>query len=124
MRPTVTPRCNVLLLYDLRMRSIFTHVLAALLIVMLAIGAVIPAKADCLGADGCKSAAAGMADGSCGLKGEPCKVAQNCAAQIAKMPVQASIRLFLDPSKIAFAALANDDIRSAFVTPETAPPRA
>jgi hypothetical protein len=106
------------------MRSIFTHVLAALLIVMLAIGAPIPAKADCLGVDGCKSPAAGMADGSCGLKGEPCKVAQNCAAQIAKMPVQASIRLSPDPSKVAFAALANDEVRSALVTPETAPPRA
>ncbi|HET6157756.1 MAG TPA: hypothetical protein VFE34_05390 [Dongiaceae bacterium] len=106
------------------MRSIFTHVLAALLIVMLAIGAPIPAKAHCPGADGCKSAAAGMADGDCGMKGEPCKVAQNCAAQILKMPAQASVRLSLYQSKVAFSAHVNDDIRSTFVTPEIAPPRA
>jgi hypothetical protein len=106
------------------MRRTVINVLVALLIAIFAIGAPIPAKAaDCSGGD-CGAAATGMADGSCDLKGEPCKVAQNCAAQVQKMPAQASFRVASGVSKVAFAFPSNDDLSSASITPEISPPRA
>jgi hypothetical protein len=106
------------------MRRSVVNVLVALLIAIFAIGAPIPAKADCSSSGDCSEAAAGMADGSCDLKGEPCKVAQNCAAQILKMPAQTSIRLATNISKVAFAFPSNEDVCSTSVTPEISPPRA
>lgn len=105
------------------MRLSLAHFLVALLIAVFAIGAPIPAKADCHGSGECNIAAAGKADGSCDLKGEPCKVAQNCAAQVLKMPAQESFGIGSGMSKVAFASLSNDDVASASITPETSPPR-
>jgi hypothetical protein len=102
-------------------RSLIT-VLVALLIAIFAIGAPIPAKAaDCSGSGDCN---VGMNQGSCDLKGEPCKFAQNCAGQVLKMPAQAWFRVALGDSKVAFAIPANDDLSSASITPEISPPRA
>ena len=105
------------------MRLRLAHFLVALLIAVFAIGAPIPAKADCHGSSDCNVVAAGKADGSCGLKGEPCKVAQNCTAQILKMPAPESFRVVLGMSKVAFAPLSNDDVASTSIIPETSPPR-
>ncbi|HET6159935.1 MAG TPA: hypothetical protein VFE34_16440 [Dongiaceae bacterium] len=106
------------------MRLTLSHLLAVLLIAVWAIGLPAPAKADCLAADGCKGVAAGMADGSCGQKGEACKFAQSCAAQIQKLPSEAAVAPAVVVLKAAFAAPSDDDVPSAFITPETAPPRA
>ena len=105
------------------MRITLSHLLAVLLIAVWAIGMPIPAKADCQDVSGCKGATSSM-DGSCGQKGEPCKIAQNCAGQIQKLPSQVTTAPLWVPLKATFAAPSDDDVRSAFVTPETAPPRA
>jgi hypothetical protein len=106
------------------MRQSVIHVLVALLIAIFAIGTPIPAKTDCAGSGACNVAGDGMANGSCDLKGEPCKIAQNCAGQVLKMPGQASFRGASGASKFVFAIPSDDDLSSASITPEISPPRA
>jgi hypothetical protein len=103
------------------MRASILHILVVLLIAAFAIGVPIPAKASCLGASDCSME--GKSDGSCGQKSEPCKVAQNCASPLQKMPVHASHRLAPGVSQIQYLPAANDRIASGFVPPETTPPR-
>ena len=105
------------------MRLSLINFVVALLIAVLAIGAPIPAKADCAAQGVCKTDADDMTGGACGGKGEPCKVAQNCAVQPLKMPTQATIGFATSISKVAFAAPADETLASAFIIPETAPPR-
>jgi hypothetical protein len=106
------------------MRRNLITVLVALLIAVFAIGAPIPAKAAECSGSGCNVAGDAMTEGSCDLKGEPCKVAQNCAGQVLKMPAQAWFRVASAISKVAFAIPSSDDLSSASVTPEISPPRA
>lgn len=105
------------------MRLSLINFVVALLIALLAIGGPIPAKADCAAQGVCKTDADDMTGGACGGKGEPCKVAQNCAVQLLKMPTQATTGIAAYSSEVAFAALTDETLASEFVTPETAPPR-
>lgn len=102
------------------MRSVYNTLLAVLLIATFAVGAPIHAKASCEGSD----CSMGLADGSCDQKaGEPCKVPQNCASPLQKMPANSALRLAPGTSLSHYGPLSNDKIASAFVPPETAPPR-
>ena len=105
------------------MRSILNALLVVLLIATFAVGAPIPAKASCQGSD-CHMVKAGLADGPCDQKGEPCKIAQNCASPLHKMSVYSAIRVLPDAAQTQYGPLSSDAIASAFVLPETAPPRA
>lgn len=105
------------------MRSSLLNLIVALLIAALAIGAPLPAKADCAGQGGCTVGAADMTGGCGGSKGEGCKIAQNCAVQLLKMPAQTTIGIAAHASRVVFAALTDETLSSEFVTPETAPPR-
>ncbi len=106
------------------MRSLLNALLVVLLIAAFAIGAPIPAKAVCEGSSDCNLTKAGLADGSCDQKGEPCKIAQNCASPLHKMPLYSAIRVLPDAAQAQYGPLSSDAIASAFVLPETAPPRA
>lgn len=106
------------------MRRSIINVLIAVLIAIFAIGTPIAAKAACSGSSECYVTGADAANGSCDQKGQPCKVVQNCAGQVLKMPAQASYRIASDASRVAFAIPSTDDLSSVFVTPETSPPRA
>lgn len=106
------------------MRRSVINVLIAVLIAIFTIGTPIAAKAACSGGSECYVTGADTAKGSCDQKGQPCKVAQNCAGQVLKMPAQVSYRVASDISKLAFTILSNDDPSSVFVKPETSPPRA
>lgn len=105
------------------MRLSLINFVVALLIAVFAIGAPIPAKADCAGQGACSIDVGDMTGGACGAKGEPCKVAQNCAVQPLKMPAQATIGVAVSVSEATFAAPADEMLASAFIIPETAPPR-
>jgi len=106
------------------MRSILNTLLVVLLIAAFAVGSPIPAKASCHSSSGCNMAMAGKADGSCDQKGGgPCKVAQNCAPPLHKMPVCSAIAVAPSAVQIQYSPLSNDAITSAFIPPETAPPR-
>lgn len=107
------------------MRSVLNTLLVVLLIAAFAVGAPIPAKASCQGSSDCTMHQSGAADGSCERQGgEPCKIAQNCASPLHKMPVLSAIRIVPSASQIHYGPLSNDAMASAFVPPETAPPRA
>ena len=106
------------------MRSLLNALLVVLLIAAFAIGAPIPAKAACEGSSDCNLAKAGLADGSCDQKGEPCKIAQNCASPLHKMPIYSAIRVLPEGAQTQYRRFSSDAIASAFVLPETAPPRA
>lgn len=105
------------------MRLSLAAFLVALLIAVVAIGAPIPAKADCAGQAGCNIGDVGMTSGGCGGKGEGCTVAQSCAVQLLKMPTQTPVGIVATSSRLTFAAPAEETLASAFITPETAPPR-
>jgi hypothetical protein len=106
------------------MRSILNALLVVLLIAAFAIGAPIPVQASCQDSSDCNLAKAGLTDGSCDQKGEPCKIAQNCASPLHKMPVYSAIRVLPDAAQTPYEPLPSDATASAFVLPETAPPRA
>lgn len=105
------------------MRSILNALLVVLLIAAFAIGAPIPLQASCQDSGDCNQAKAGL-DGSCDQKGESCKIAQNCASPLHKMPVYSAIHALPNAAQTQYGPLSSDAIASAFVLPETAPPRA
>ena len=106
------------------MRFILNTLLVVLLIAAFAVGTPIPAQASCQDSSDCNLVKAGLADGSCDQKGEPCKIAQNCASPLQKMPAFSAIRVLPDVAQTQYGPLSSDAIASAFVLPETAPPRA
>jgi len=105
------------------MRLSLAHLLIALLIAVFAIGAPIPAKADCAECDRCTIDAPAKNKSPCGEQGLACKSGQNCATQLQKMSGQTGFRSTRDVAKASFGLSANEATGSAFVTPETAPPR-
>src|SRR5262245_51294808 len=105
------------------MRAILVHILAVLLIAIFAIGSPPPAKADCAKCHDCSTEAPAKNDVPCPEKGLICQVAQACASQAQKAPAQIDIG-DLDAGKAAFGASSSSAIKSAYLTPETAPPRA
>ncbi len=105
------------------MRSVLNALLVVLLIAAFAVGAAIPAKASCQGSSDCTMVKAGLVDGPCDQKGEPCKVAQNCGSALQKMPAYGAVRVAPSASQTDYGIPSSDGMASAFVPPETAPPR-
>jgi hypothetical protein len=105
------------------MRAILVHVLAVLLIAIFAIGSP-PAKADCAKCQNCSTQAPARNDVPCPEKGLVCQVAQVCASQVQKAPVPTNVGDLDDAGTAAFGLSSSIAIKSAYLTPETAPPRA
>lgn len=103
------------------MRAIAVHILAVLLIAIFAVGSPSPAKASCC--LDCSTEAPAKNDGPCPAKGLVCQVAQSCASQVQKAPGQISIDGLSDAGETTFGFDASIAIKSAYRTPETAPPR-
>ena len=97
------------------MRARIIHVLVVLLIAVFAIGEPVPAKADCRTCDGCTIETPVNNDAPCQEKAFVCQVSQGCASQTQKAPAQLDIGAFGLSWSIA--------VKSAYLTPETAPPR-
>ena len=105
------------------MRLSFVHLLVALLIAVFAIGAPLPAKADCAKCHDCSSEAPAKNETPCPEKGLACQIATNCSAQLQKMPVP-SVISELSSGTAPFGDVDDIAIKLAFIKPETSPPRA
>lgn len=105
------------------MRECLLRLLAILLIAALSFGAPLPAQADCAECQDCTTEAPGKSDIPCPEKGLACQIASNCVSQIQKAPAQIAFQPIDDARAAAFAGAAAIAIKSAFITPETAPPR-
>jgi hypothetical protein len=107
------------------MRAILVHVLAVLLIAIFAIGSPPAAKADCVKCHDCSTGAPAKNDAPCPENGLVCQVAQTCASQVQKKaPVQLNIDALADVGETSFGFGVSIAIKSTYLTPETAPPRA
>jgi hypothetical protein len=107
------------------MRAILVHVLAVLLIAIFAIGSPPPAKADCAKCEDCSTQGPAKNDVPCPEKGLACQIAQTCVSQVQKKaPVQVSIDALADAGEAGFGFGVSIAIKSTYLTPETAPPRA
>jgi hypothetical protein len=105
------------------MRTRIIHVLVVLLIAVFAIGEPVPAKADCRTCDGCTTEAPVKNDAPCQEKALVCQVSQGCAGQTQKAPAQLDIGDSDDAREAAFGSSGSIAVKSAYLTPETAPPR-
>lgn len=105
------------------MHLTFTRLLTALLIVIFAIGAPIPAEADCIECNDCTVEAPATDEGPCSNQELGCVVAQKCAGQLQQLPVPTGITATGDIAGAAFGLSSNGAMSFAVVTPETAPPR-
>ena len=105
------------------MRAIVVHILAALLIAIFAVGSPSPAKADCMKCHDCPSEAPSKNDVPCPEKGLTCQVAQTCAAQLQKASTFPAEE-FSVAGRPAYGFGSLIAIKSVYLTPETAPPRA
>lgn len=105
------------------MRASIIHVLIALLIAVVAVGEPAPAKADCRTCEGCPTEAPLKNDAPCQDKALVCQVAQSCASQTQKAPAHLDIDDRYDARGAAFGVKASFAVKSAYLTPETAPPR-
>ena len=107
------------------MRATLVHVLAVLLIAIFAIGSPPPANADCVKCHDCSTGAPARNDLPCREKGLACQVAQTCASQVQKKAsVQVDIDALADAGEAGFGFGVSIAIKSTYLTPETAPPRA
>lgn len=107
------------------MRAILVHVLAVLLIAIFALGSPPPAKADCAKCHDCSTGTPAKSDVPCPEKGLICQVAQTCASQVQKKaPAQLNLDALADAGEAGFGFGASIAIKSTYLTPETAPPRA
>lgn len=106
------------------MRAIAVHILAVLLIAIFAVGSPLPAKADCVQCHDCSTEAPAKNNVPCPEKGLVCQVAQTCASQVQKALGQINIHDPSDDGGPRFGFAASISIKSTYLTPETAPPRA
>ena len=106
------------------MRATVVHILAALLIAIFALGSPPPAKADCTKCDDCSTEAPAKSDVPCPQKALVCQVAQTCASQVQKAPPQLNFDALVDAGKADFGLGVSIAVKSTYLTPETAPPRA
>ena len=104
------------------MRASIVHLLVALLIAVFAVGAPLPAQADCAQCQDCTLESPAKNDIPCPQKSLACQ-AQNCAGQQQKMPAQTTGRVVQHGAKAAFGQASAVAIKLADITPETAPPR-
>ena len=98
--------------------------LVALLIAIFAVGSALPADADCAKCDDCSVGAPASNETPCPHKGTACQISQTCVNQMQKAPVQVGIHPVVDAGEAAFSLSPFVAIKSAYLTPETAPPRA
>ena len=105
------------------MRIGILYVVIGLLIAIFAIGAPLPAKADCAKCHDCTSEAPAKNETPCPEKGLACQIATSCASQTQKMPANA-VTVDLSSGKAIFGDADDIAIKLAFVKPETSPPRA
>lgn len=101
----------------------FLHVLVALLIAILAIGAPPPAKAACVTCVDCTAEAPAKNQIPCPDQGRACQIAQTCAPQLQKAPAQSVTFGVLASGKADFGDTRAIAIKPAFLKPETSPPR-
>jgi hypothetical protein len=106
------------------MRATVVHILAVLLIAIFAFGSPPLAKADCVKCHDCSTGAPAKNDVPCPNKGLVCQVAQTCASQVQKAPVHFNIDSLADAGEAGFGFGISIAIKSSYLTPETAPPRA
>ena len=104
------------------MRMGILYVVVALLIAVFAIGAPLPAQADCVECQDCTTEAPAKNNTPCPEKGLACQIASSCASQIQKAPAHIVSQAAVDISSIAFGYESSIALNSAFITPETAPP--
>ena len=105
------------------MRMGVLHVVVALLIAVFAVGTPLPARADCVECQGCTAEAPAKNDAPCPEKGFVCQIASSCASQVQKVPAHIVSQAAVAVSSIAFGYGSSIAHKSAFITPETAPPR-
>lgn len=105
------------------MRASIIHAVVVLLIAVFAIGEPVPAKADCRTCDGCPIEAPEKNDPPCQEKALACQISLGCAGQAQKAPAQLDIDDRDDARGTAFGLNASIAVKSAYLTPETAPPR-
>ena len=106
------------------MRATVVHILAVLLIALFAIGSPTLAKVGCETCQDCSTGAPAKSEVPCPEKGLVCQVAQACAGQVQKAPAQIIIRDLGDGGRATFGSNSSMAVKSAYLTPETAPPRA
>ena len=106
------------------MRAIVAHILAVLLIAVFVIGSPPPAKADCAQCQDCSTEIPAKNNTPCPEKGLACQVAQTCANQVQKAPGHINSEDRFVAAQADFGFGASIAIKSAYLTPETAPPRA
>ncbi|HKP26081.1 MAG TPA: hypothetical protein VJV39_19585 [Dongiaceae bacterium] len=106
------------------MRALVVHILAVLLIAIFALGAPQYATADCLKCHDCDTGAPAKNNAPCPEKGMVCQVAQTCANQVQKSPVQLNVDELGAAGQSGFIFGFSIAFKSAYLTPETAPPRA
>jgi hypothetical protein len=106
------------------MRAVVVHILAVLLTAVFAIGAPQPATADCVKCHDCSTEAPAKNDVPCPEKGLVCQVAQTCASQAQKVPAPINSVDVATTGSATFGYGISIAIKSAYLTPETAPPRA
>lgn len=106
------------------MRAGIIHVLAALLIAVFAIGSPLSAQAECAECQDCSTGAPAQSDVPCPEKGLVCQAAQACAGQVQKAaPAQINPYDLGVGGRAAFGDGSSIAVKSANLTPETAPPR-
>lgn len=105
------------------MRMNFVLLLVALLIAAFAIGTTLPVQADCRTCEDCTTEAPAKSEVPCSAKGLACQVAQSCGSQVQKLPAQTAIHAAEDAGSVDFSYASSIAVKSAFITPETAPPR-
>ena len=106
------------------MRATVVHILTALLIAIFAIGLPLPAKAGCEECRNCSTESPAKSNVPCPEKGLVCQVAQACASQVQKAPIQINFDNLGDRGQAVFGPSSSIAVKSAYLTPETAPPRA
>lgn len=106
------------------MRALVVHILAVLLIAIFALGAPQPATADCVKCHDCETGAPANNNAPCPEKGMVCQVAQTCASQVQKSPAQLNVDELRATGQPSFNFGFSIAFKSAYLTPETAPPRA
>ena len=105
------------------MRLGFAHLLVTLLIAVFAIGAPLPVQADCQACEDCTTEAPAKNQAPCPEKGIACQVTQSCGSQVQKLPAQLAVQIADGSGSVVFGHAASVAVKSAFITPETAPPR-
>lgn len=99
------------------------HILVALLVAIIVIGLSLPAQAGCEKCQNCSTQGPAKKVPPCPETGVVCQIAPACASQLQKAPAQIGIN-DLYAGRVAFNPSSSITIKSAYLTPETAPPRA